>query len=966
MPSVRGESSPLTAELIESLQKRERAQLTIGLLPSIPNGYVDIRKKIKASSVSLEERRAAWNKVPVEQRVNGFKKAYVPQVDPWIDRYDIKPASIFYNQPAGKRFGFPLGKFPEQRFDKNNIVRKEDKDKVDYSVDECDIDWMEQMNAAQMKSGKEIFSIAIFEFWIDRLEKMCHFTPRKFRKLIGPNGEELDDVCNVCLDGECSNCNQIVYCDMCNLSVHQDCYGIPFLPECSLACRRCAHSPGRLVHCALCPSQTGAFKQWKSGSWVHVLCVLWVDETHFGNTIFMEHVQNVEKAIHDRRALSCMLCKDKKEARRGACIQCCETKCTASFHVTCARNAGLVMRVNETDDGHVNRWVWCMKHTPPETEADREQKQLMIRNARRENERNLPQINMPTIGKSDIDAIFAQSPIEDYREIVLFWFQKRRHRYGAPLLKLQTEPNENKRRRIGGQPDPRVTGLERKLRAIGGGMESARAICDLLLRREKMKKQMLTACFRLFERGFKPSELLCSQIVDTLKVKDDQNIFARPVTIPGYLKEIKHPMCLQTMTKKAERGEYYSVKLLQDDVDLMLRNCAHFNRGNKWFIDYGKKFGRLAKPILESAKKEEQERINLRNDGKFMERLLNSSTTPYTGWTNKEAVVVKVESEVSTPGKKRRRRVTTVPKIAIEDVKIEKEEEPQQPPPPPPENDQTPRRPRSRRRGAAEPKFEDLEKPSTSSSEPSGINGTSASSPAFRKRIQPFEEPPKKNLRQTSLTSFFTTTAPKVTFADVVAAAADTGGGGPSTSSSRPFTRLSTASATPRTTHSFRSNAILSPATQPRRMRYLDSTDEEEDIQIYPPPRQLSPEEIAAEKLRSAENEAFSKFAHNQLVVVEGRAAKVIEYQLAHLSDIHHEQRQSMMKKRREVLGEIPKQAAIYVEFFQKSNTLENYKWVMPDAVELLDLNNVQRSPKIPGLKAAREWHQKVLNGEDV
>lgn len=86
--------------------------------------------------------------------------------------------------------------------------------------------------------------------------------------------------------------------------------------------------------------------------------------------------------------------------------------------------------------------------------------------------------------------------------------------------------------------------------------------------------------------------------------------------------------------------------------------------------------------------------------------------------------------------------------------------------------------------------------------------------------------------------------------------------------------------------------------------------------------------------------------------------SRVIESRLAHLaSDIHHEQRQSMMKKRREVLSEIPQAAVIYVEFFQKSNTLENFQWVTPDKVELLDLNNIgQRSPKIPGLKAAKEW----------
>uniref|UniRef100_A0A8R1EQS0 Uncharacterized protein n=1 Tax=Caenorhabditis japonica TaxID=281687 RepID=A0A8R1EQS0_CAEJA len=33
--------------------------------------------------------------------------------------------------------------------------------------------------------------------------------PRKFCKLMGPNGYELDDVCNACLDDECSKRNQM-------------------------------------------------------------------------------------------------------------------------------------------------------------------------------------------------------------------------------------------------------------------------------------------------------------------------------------------------------------------------------------------------------------------------------------------------------------------------------------------------------------------------------------------------------------------------------------------------------------------------------------------------------------------------------------------------------------------------------------------------------------------------------------
>ena len=74
----------------------------------------------------------------------------------------------------------------------------------------------------------------------------------------------------------------IVFCGLCNLPVHQSCYGIEQLPEEDWICYNCmtfGFKRGILISCAMCPKKGGAMKPTNIYSPNH-LCLLKVRESN--------------------------------------------------------------------------------------------------------------------------------------------------------------------------------------------------------------------------------------------------------------------------------------------------------------------------------------------------------------------------------------------------------------------------------------------------------------------------------------------------------------------------------------------------------------------------------------------------------------------------------------------------------------------------------------------------------------
>ncbi|EEY22648.1 peregrin [Verticillium alfalfae VaMs.102] len=260
--------------------------------------------------------------------------------------------------------------------------------RVEYDMDEQDDMWLEAYNIERKSHELEPITREVFEIALTKIEKEWHALEKRIPK---PNpkppqthrprsssaaavngepqvGEEQDSKCAICDDGDCENTNAIVFCDGCDLAVHQECYGVPFIPEGQWLCRKCQLIGRGIPTCIFCPTTDGAFKQTNSSKWAHLLCAMWIPEVSLGNHTFMEPVMDVDKVPKTRWKLTCYICDQKM----GACIQCSNKSCYQAFHVTCARRSRLFLRMKNSQgalavlDNSMILKAYCDKHCPPD------------------------------------------------------------------------------------------------------------------------------------------------------------------------------------------------------------------------------------------------------------------------------------------------------------------------------------------------------------------------------------------------------------------------------------------------------------------------------------------------------------------------------------------------------------------------------------------------------------------------
>ncbi|GIL93860.1 hypothetical protein Vretimale_223 [Volvox reticuliferus] len=223
-------------------------------------------------------------------------------------------------------------------------------------------------------------------------------------ELVDPLAHRTHDeeaLCAICGDGLSVDPNMIVFCERCDIAVHQHCYGVRSIPAEEWLCWPCrmyeesqraagvpqseirpkrwemeargithAELPGGslAVSCCLCPVRQGAFKRtMETKGWCHVVCALW----HEGPTVMSadapDTIDNLALIKPERWRSPCTICGKVY----GAVAKCNFGHCQCFFHPLCARRAGnyLVARV-QPGSKQLRYRIYCHNHSEAQRAKD--------------------------------------------------------------------------------------------------------------------------------------------------------------------------------------------------------------------------------------------------------------------------------------------------------------------------------------------------------------------------------------------------------------------------------------------------------------------------------------------------------------------------------------------------------------------------------------------------------------------
>lgn len=610
------------ADLASSTLPNGRPAIDPSLLSS--QGDADTQMDLKEVEEEIPEEMTE----PMKMEEQYLRRRLLP-TPPELPKVSIRLADPFHMAyPKFSKYLLSWGYLPEELTHAQDELYYRNKkgseiiepERVKYDLDEQDYEWLLDYKERDPSISKFDLNNETFEIFMTCLETEWNIFEKIFpaQETKEEPVEPVEDArCDICDDGECENSNAIVFCDGCNLAVHQDCYGIPFIPEGQWLCRKCQVIPHVSPSCILCPNTGGAFKQTVDGQWVHLLCALWVPETIILNSIFMEPIDHIEMVPRQRYSLLCYICKRKV----GAPIQCAKTTCFAAFHPTCAREARLQMlvrgKMSEAHNDMSNFRAYCDKHCTEEHKklvgqdkalkaAQEHYHKLKLTKSSSSNQTKKITLNInktpgvtrlpssaPLVPEKIVKTII--SNLSDFRftrrtdvlyELCKYWTLKREERRGAALIKHSPPQIDTY-----GSRKPSHRYIEKKLEISLGldkAIKSLLSNLEKLKEREHIKLELAHVQKIAREKIFFPVQVILLNMYDQMKRLDSNGIFAKVVPEekdPYYHATILHPISLTEIGQRLYMRKYRSVYSFEADIKLLFDNYFQYNESDNESYD---------------------------------------------------------------------------------------------------------------------------------------------------------------------------------------------------------------------------------------------------------------------------------------------------------------------------------------------------------------------------------------------
>ncbi|KAJ2850125.1 hypothetical protein IWW36_002124 [Coemansia brasiliensis] len=583
----------------------------------------------------------------------------------------LPPARFRKLEDRNTLYGKTKFKRPEGHYIRNiELTEKDLAERIEYDLDDVDREWLVRLNQQRAAQGHAEISGKLLEVILDHIEKEWFDLVKDVQKAISAMQQEQlpadESACAICGEEECDNTNAIVFCDGCNLAVHQDCYGVPYIPEGQWLCRRCMLSPDTDTTCILCPQRGGAFKKTTTNKWAHLLCALWIPEVGISNTVYMEPIDSIDQIPKSRWRLFCHLCHRKA----GACIQCSHRQCFTAFHATCARRAHLAMTVKpDRRTGETVFRVFCERHTPashmqkidlaaplktakagakrqgskpgdllkmlangesrwPPTAAtmlaQQSDARALTEAAEQESEDASLKLTMrvfqparPVLNEFVYERVAAQVPqqrlgqqqrVKLITSIARYWALKRSSRLGAPLLKrLHLEPwtasvTQQRAREMANEQRRSV------VHRIRTDLERVRLLTESVRRREREKLRRARLQVEYLRKIIFPLHDILMPVLDELMTKrDPRGVLSRPVTAseaPDYFEIIKQPMDFGTMRDRLAAGQYTDIASFERDLLLVVQNCMTYNKPSTYYFQLAARIKRHILRLMSDAREQ--------------------------------------------------------------------------------------------------------------------------------------------------------------------------------------------------------------------------------------------------------------------------------------------------------------------------------------------------------------------------